>query len=354
MPEPGAEVRSLLDAAVDEGVFSAVVLRVEHLGGQRTLLEHVAGTLSSTPPGPPAQSETPFDLASLTKLVTATVALRMAARGELRLDAPISEVLPGRVPREHPLITARHLLDHTSGLPAWAPLWREGEVLETALTTAPVASPGERHTYSDIGFLWLGAALEEIAGDSLDVLAHREVLAPLGMRSTRYHRLPMSGDDPRREGVAATEHCPERGFLVAEVSDRNTWHLGGVGPHAGLFGPASDLARFAQGWFSAPESGYLPTSLRDEAWGPPSLPGGHVLGWDTVAPQGYTSAGRALSPDSHGHLGFSGPSLWVDPDRELAVILLCNRIHPSRDEPRLKPLRPTLHDAVARAVDSMS
>lgn len=351
MPEAFEEARHLLVDSVQRGVFSAAALHVWDLASDRPLLEFVTGALSSEADAAVVTSSSRFDLASLTKLITSTVALRLAATGQLDLDAPVAGLLAARLTHAHGGASPRNLLNHTSGLPPWAPLWTLGDVLEQALATPPEAPVGARHRYSDIGFLWLGASLEAAGGAPLAELARREVLDPLGMSGTRYHSLPVAESETR--GVVVTERCPERGLLVGEVSDRNTWHLGGVAPHAGLFGPVGDLVRFAQGWWDAPQRGYLPEALRDEAWGPPPIPGGHVLGWDTVSPEGYTSAGRLLSPRSHGHLAFTGPSLWIDPDRGIAVVLLCNRIHPSRDEQRVKPLRPALHDAVARAVDAM-
>jgi len=351
LPEGFDEPKQLLVDCVQRGVCSATVLHVWDLVSDGSLVECVVGATSSDPDAGPVSSSSRFDLASLTKLVTSTVTLRLVASGQLDLDTPVVGLLGERLTPAHGGITPRALLNHTSGLPAWAPLWEQGDVLEHALSTRPEAPVGVRHRYSDIGFLWLGAAVEVAGGASLAELAEREVFAPLGMKETRYHSLPVTRAEVR--GVVATEDCPERGLLVGEVSDRNTWHLGGVAPHAGLFGPVGDLVRFSQGWWDAPETGYLPRGLRDEAWGAPPFPGGHALGWDTVAPTGYTSAGLLLSRRSHGHLAFTGPSLWIDPDRGVAVALLCNRIHPSRDEVRLKPLRPALHDAVARAVDAM-
>lgn len=340
---------SLIHDAARDGVFTAAVLHVQDLRRGAPVFVHAHGRTANPAHDIPVTPAARFDLASLTKLVTSTVALRLAARGVLDLDAPVADVLGDRLTPRHRGATARHLLAHTAGLLAWRPLWEEGDVLDAALATPPDVDPGTRYRYTDVGFLWLGALLEVLGGASLDALARAEVLGPLGMGATRYHPLPAAPDP----GVVATEICPERGLLVGAVSDRNTWHLGGIAPQAGLFGPADDLARFAQGWWDAPSTGFLPEELRDEAWGPPPIPGGHVLGWDTVAPEGYTSAGRLLSPRSHGHLAFTGPSLWVDPDRGIAVIFLCNRIHPTRDEPRLRDLRPALHDAVARAVDSV-
>lgn len=324
-------LRGELEAAVADGTCSAAVLRVEDLRAHEPLLEIAVGRVSAAPPGPPVRRDTAFDLASLTKLYTATAVLRLVARGELALDQGL-----------------RDLLDHRSGLPAWAPLYEQAD--PQAAARAMTAGPRGDHVYSDIGFLHL---LDRLGGGIAEVLA-REVLIPLGLGSTAFRSvgqgsaaaeaLLATGD------VAATEHCPRRGFLVGEVSDGNTWAMGGASGHAGLFAPASDVAAFAQGWWDAPETGFLPRSLRDAAWGPPDEPGTHVLGWDTVA-GADSSAGRKLSRRAHGHLAFSGCSLWVDPERAVAVVLLTNRIHPHREDPRIRRLRPRVHDAVAEEVD---
>lgn len=351
MADPFSAAVSLLDEAADAGVFSGAVLRVDRLDGP-VLVEAALGTVSAEPPGAPVTAQSRFDLASLTKLITTTVALRLVDRGTLSLDARVADLLGARWPHASDA-TVRHLLDHTSGLPAWKDLWRTGPVVDGALALAPEASAGERHVYSDVGFLVLGVVLETVGGRSLRQLARDEVLGPLGMDHTRYRPRPAPPPSLDSSAIVATEHTADRGFLHGEVSDGNSWHLGGVAPQAGLFGPAEDLAAFARGWWTAPETGYLSRALRDAAWGEPSHPGGHVLGWDTVPPDGYTSVGRVLSPRSRGHLGFTGTSLWIDPDRRISVVLLTNRVHPSREEARHKPLRPAVHDAVARAVDAL-
>ncbi len=328
MPE---RLRRLLESAAADGVFSGAVLRVEDLAAGEALAEWVVGRTSAEPPGPAVRADTAFDLASLTKLYTATAVLRLVARGELQLDGWI-----------------RGVLDHRSGLPAWSALWERGDVREQARLVP--AGPRGDHLYSDIGFLQL---LDSLPGP-IDAVIRAEVLDPLGLEATRYRGVG-AGEEAALQllstgDVAATERCPRRGLLVGEVSDGNTWAMGGASGQAGLFAPASDVAAFAQGWWRAPETGFLPRELRDAAWGAPAEPGTHVLGWDTVRPGGTSSAGR-LSAGSYGHLGFTGTSLWVDPDRAVAVVLLSNRIHPRRDDDRIRALRPLVHDAVADYVD---
>ena len=245
----------------------------------------------------------------------------------------------------------RQLLEHTSGLPAWAPLYEDSPgagLIDAALALPRESEPGAEHRYSDIGFLVLGAVLEAAAGCGLEELIQREVLIPLGLRSTGF-RNSGSGQAAQERALveghfAATERCPYRGLLCGEVHDDNCWSMGGVGPHAGLFAPASDVAAFAQGIWDAEEQGYLPRSVLDLLWAAGAR--GHRLGWDTVSDED-SSAGKLLSRRARGHLGFTGTSLWIDPERALAVVLLTNRVHHGRDALGIRRLRPCVHDAVA-------
>lgn len=344
--------RTLLDEGARDGTFAGASLLVRDLAANRNLLEAVAGRVSTSPEGPPVRADTVFDLASLTKLYTASAALRMVAAGRLHLGDDVASILD----RPHLQgVTVRHLLDHRSGLPAWRPLFSAFDVVGQA-TRAPLEGPpGEVHRYSDLGFLVLGDLLGAVSGRSVAALIEAEVLAPLGLSGTAFRGVGGGEEAARallRTGdVAATERCATRGLLCGEVLDRNTWALGGAAAHAGLFGDAAQVAGFAQGWFDAPTTGWLPRALRDAAWAPPQDPGTHHLGWDSIAPTGYTSAGRRLSPHSRGHLGFSGTSLWIDPARAVAIVLLTNRTHPDRSNPRLKPFRPRIHDAIALWLD---
>jgi CubicO group peptidase (beta-lactamase class C family) len=331
------------------------VLRVEDLDGAGALVEISEGRVSSDPPGPAVTASTLFDVASLTKLFSLTVTLRLIAHGQLSLDAAVSELLEDR--GQHLVgVTIRHLLEHRSGLPAWQPFYEgTADVIQAALEEPLEAPAGARHCYSDVGFLVLMAVLEKVGGLPYRQLMSREVLVPLGLYETGY-RTTAGGEVAALELLAtgsfsATERCPYRGLLCGEVHDDNTWAMGGVAAHAGLFASAEQLAAFARAWWQAPEIDYLPADLRDEAWGPPARGGNHVLGWDTVSDEG-SSAGTKLSRMSHGHLGFTGTSLWVDPDRAVAVVLLSNRVHPSRDDVlAIRRFRPQLHDAVADFID---
>ncbi len=335
------ELQELLEQGVLDGTFAGASLHVQDLRTGSPVVEHRAGHVSSEPPGAALRHDTLWDIGSLVKLYTASAALRCIDD----LDRPVGPLL-GRPHLDR--VSVRHLLNHRSGLPAWKPLFTGFDVVGQALASELEGEPGHQHRYSDLGFLVLGEVLRLSTGLGIAALLQREVLGPLGLAQTAFRgthaQSPIESGD-----VAATERCAERGLLVGQVLDRNTWALGGAAPHAGLFAPAHEVAALAQAWWEAPQTGWISAERRAEAWGGPA--GGHVLGWDTVSPTGYTSAGRSLSSRSIGHLGFTGTSLWIDPERALAIVLLSNRTHPSRSNQRLRAFRPRLHDAVVAWLD---
>ncbi len=326
-----------------------------------------------------------FDLASLTKLFTATVAARLLAAGRLDLDAPASRWLEG-FGGEKRAITLRHLLAHASGLPAWRPYWQvlrgtglqaapgstpsppRGEgggggarpALEALLAAEPLeASPGTRAVYSDLGFLALGLALERAGGAPLDRLVRDLVLAPLGLGETFFLREGDPAAAARRaaHGFAATRLAPSRGrVLEGEVDDDNAWAAGGVAGHAGLFSRAREVAAFGEAWRAALDgrSPFLPRDVAVEFARRAPTPGGdRALGWDT--PSGpETSLGARLGRGPRGavgHLGYTGTSLWLDLDAGLVCVLLTNHCHPGgADKARIRGLRRRFHDAVAEAL----
>ncbi len=226
MPE---SPQALLDRGAADGTFAGAVLRVQDLAARAVRLELSTGRVSAEPEGPPVRPDTAFDLASLTKLYTASAALRRVAAGELDLDADVASTLgrPGLAG-----VTARHLLDHRSGLPAWRPLFAAFDPLGQALATPLEAPPGSRHCYSDLGFLVLGELLRTRTGLAVPDLVRREVLEPLRLDATTYRPVGAGEESAlaliRTGDVAATERCPDRGLLCGEVLDRNTWALGGA------------------------------------------------------------------------------------------------------------------------------
>ena len=351
--DPGRleEVARVVDDLVKRRAFPGAVVAVGREGALVHLSAH--GRLSYEAGAPAVQADTIYDLASLTKVVvTTTLAMRYVDSAQLFLDRPISAYLPAASGGFGDVVTPRHLLNHSSGLDWGAPLHLEIEgrraYVERILQMDLLYEPGSRSLYSDLGFILLGEILERIGGAPLEELGTRHVLGPLGMRDTSY--LPPS---ERLERIAPTERDEWRGrMLRGEVHDENAYAMGGVAAHAGLFGTAEDLARFAQlmlngGVFE--HQRLVARATLEKFVGRAGVPGSsHALGWDT--PSGVSSAGTLMSRESFGHLGFTGTSLWIDASRKLFVILLTNRVHPTRENLLIRDARPAVADAVVAAL----
>jgi serine-type D-Ala-D-Ala carboxypeptidase len=331
-------------------------------------------------------TSTLFDLASLTKPVaTTTMAMILYERGLLELDAPITGTIPGfRIdtsgadPRRSE-VTFRMILAHSSGLPAYEKLFLRAqtrdELMRAAFTTPLTADPGTRAEYSDIGFILLGEALEHIAAEPLDIFCRREIFGPLGMANTGFNpptavrsKIPPSADEREPEcgaGTPAREmqtlpnqpgispKVPRSAFrqriIQGEVQDENAFVLGGIAGHAGLFSAAEELAIFAQTFLAGgnpilrPETVSLFTHRQQEPAGT-----SRALGWDT--PSSPSQSGRCFGARSYGHLGYTGTSLWIDPDRQLSITLLTNRTWPDCSNQAIKQVRPIFHDAILEAI----
>jgi len=309
---------------------------------------------------PAVTPATVYDLASVSKVVATTAAaMLLYDRGRLDLDLPVGEVLPGFVigasaPGERVGVTLLHLLAHSSGLPAYARLF-EANTTPSALLTACLripleAAPGTRAEYSDIGFILLGKAFEVLSGEPLDAFCSREIFASLGLTATRY-RPPPSW----RAFIPPTvdDTTFRRRVIQGEVHDENCSVLGGVSGHAGLFSSALDVLGFASCILAGGKGHdgrqlFKPETIQlfAQHHGPPKS--SRALGWDT--PSGESSSGRHFSPNSIGHLGYTGTSLWIDLDRQLAVVLLTNRTWPDRSTQAIRSVRPSFHDAVVEGL----
>jgi CubicO group peptidase (beta-lactamase class C family) len=351
---------ALLARAVEERAFPGCAVAVGTSKG--VLWSQGFGKLTYGG-GAEATPTTLYDLASLTKVVGATaVVLALVRDGKISLADPLSRYLPEFPPgvadphaqEERRGVTIEHLLTHSSGLPGWKPLYRSAgayqQLLAAIIATPLEAPPGAREEYSDLGFILLGEAAGRAAGRSLPELERTLVFEPLGMADTRR-------DPPAawRERIPPTEIDGEAGgFLRGVVHDENARAGEGKTAHAGLFSTAEDLARFAGELLRGRrgDSRVFPRPLIEEFSRRRGLVAGssRALGWDTPSAPG--SAGSLLSPRSFGHTGFTGTSLWIDPERDLYVVLLSNRIHPRRDNQKILAVRPALADAVARAYDA--
>lgn len=298
-------------------------------------------------------TETIYDLASLTKVIgTTTAVMILFDEGRIKLDAPVNTYLPEFTGGYKDSVTVRQLLEHRSGLPADRDLWRvahsPAEARQVVLDAPLECKPGECYIYSDLGAITLGMMVERVTGQGLDVFLHERVFAPLGMVNTFFRPA-----DSLKARVAPTEVSPPRGYpLQGEVHDENAYALGGVAGHAGLFSTASDLSIFAQMILEGGEyKGVRIVSDSTIKLFTTRAAGSRALGWAMA--DGQWGSGRFMSEGSFGHVGYTGTSLWIDPDREMFVILLTNRVHAARARQPAKVIadvRADLTDAAAVAV----
>jgi CubicO group peptidase (beta-lactamase class C family) len=323
------------------------------LTGDSVLVEYGVGTLDWSP-SPRPDANTLWDMASLTKVIGMTSAMmQLTEAGKVDLDAPVQRYLPEFRGPNKELVTVRHLLTHSSGLPAWRPLYKETTTPEAAralaVATALDTLPGIRMVYSDLGAIILGQVVERVSGERLEEYLTRHVFGPLRMTSTQYR--PSRDLLPR---IAPTEFDPWRQRKIhGEVHDENAFALGGIAAHAGLFSTGHDVARLTRMYLNggtldgvrivSAETIRRFTTVQDSALS------NRALGWET--PNGSNSAGHVLKRPAFGHTGFTGTSIWIDPTRDLFVILLTNRVNPTRQNLRIGGVRTALADVVARVID---
>ena len=346
---------SILEKAIAARAFPTCSLAIAFRG---ELVAHKAlGRFTYDPASPEVTTASLFDLASLTKVVATTaMAMILYERGLLDLEAPVTAIVPefavnngGR--RE---VTLRMLLAHSSGLPAYEKLFlrakTRADLLQAAFTTPLAAAPGALAEYSDIGFIILGVVLERLADESLDAFCQREIFGPLGMTHTTFNPTPALRDCiPPTADNRTFRHR----IIQGEVQDENASVLGGIAGHAGLFSTAEDPAIFAHAMLNGGHPILRPSTVelfsRRE-----SAPEGtsRALGWDT--PSAPSQSGKYFSSRSFGHLGYTGTSLWIDPDRQLSITLLTNRTWPDCQNQAIKQVRPAFYDAVMKALEKQA
>jgi CubicO group peptidase (beta-lactamase class C family) len=334
-----SEADLLLEQWVRTGLIPGAVLDIRADGHSRFTKAY--GSYSDGEQRHPIRTNTLFDVASLTKVCcTLPAILLLAAEGKLRLDESVSAYLP---PFRHRKVTIRHLLMHTSGLPPDLPYVRRADsrndVVEQIMQQELRSAPGERVSYSDLGYILLGRIAELVAGEPFDRFVSNRIHLPLGMTDARF--VPGEDDILR---CAATELVDGR-YVRGQVHDEKAWHMGGVCGSAGLFATADDLAAYAQAWLFPDRQSVLPANLLRESLQDPLQ--GRGLGWEVIhdgAPRPISS-GKLWPSGSFGHTGFTGTSLWIDPVHRITVVFLTNAVHYGRNH-RLKELRPVLHDAV--------
>ena len=366
----------VLEEAVRDGTFPGAVVLVNRDG--EIVYRKAHGYRSLEPERTPLSEETVFDLASLTKPLATSVALmRFVAEKKVRLDDRISRFFPNFGTCGKTATTIRQLLSHSSGLPAWQPYYEELRTQKKKITRlATLGSqsardfiyaqiqrekaeyePGSRVLYSDLGFMLLGALIEDMSGLSLDQYCWNKIYRPLGLQATGFinlETLRQKKYETATEMIAPTERCPWRGrVLCGEVHDDNAYAMGGVAGHAGLFAPIDEVDRLVRALIEchAGTHPFLPADVVREFWTvhtavPDST---WACGWDTPSPQG-SSAGEFFSSRSIGHLGFTGTSVWIDLERNIHIILLSNRVHPRRENEKITAFRPVLHNTVMKTL----
>ncbi len=352
-------VYALLDRAVADGAFPGGVLAV---GWNDQLAVHAFGLLEREGEAYETDEDSMYDVASLTKpIVTTTAVMMLVQQGRLDLNEPVERYLPGfaAAAKSDPnsawreRVTIRMLLLHDSGLPDHREFYKEAKghdaILARVLAEPLVHEPGTQIEYSDLGFILLGEIVERLSGESLDAFAEEEIFSTLGMDRSMFN-------PPRRlrEDIAPTEmdSTYRKRMLWGEVHDENAWAMGGVSGHAGLFSTAGDIAAFAQMILNGGIYGHdrllSRATIREFTTRVAISDSARTLGWDV--PSEPSSSGHYFSAKSFGHTGFTGTSLWIDPERKLFVVLLTNRVHTTRANEKIRQVRPALHDAIFEAL----
>jgi CubicO group peptidase (beta-lactamase class C family) len=360
MSERFAAAAAIAREGTSSGAYPAASIEVGNAAGP--LWRYATGRLTYDSEAQPVDADTIFDLASLTKIVaTTTLVMQSLDNGRLGLDDPVGRWIPEwrGADREH--VTIRDLLAHSSGLTAYLPFYRDhrGRVeFQPAICALPLEyAPRSRTIYSDLGFMLLAFILEDAQPPAPGFRGAPGSIDQSRSFATQFHRLasfftsePLRFNPPRswRERTAPTELDPWRGrMLVGEVHDENTWALGGAAGHAGLFGTAAAVGAFARTVLRTitGDSPLTAPATITEFIRRTDVPGSsRALGWDTMLPT--SSCGTRMSPTAIGHTGFTGTSLWIDWERDLYVVFLTNRVHPTRANERIKQIRPRLHDAI--------
>jgi beta-N-acetylhexosaminidase len=350
---------AMLDGALADGAFPGGVLAV---GLNNRLAVHPFGTMTRGAKAECVSAETIYDVASLTKpIVTTTAATMLFEQGRLDLDAPVARYLPEFAVASagdpdaawRARVTVRMLLLHDSGLPAHREFFKDAkgkkEIVARVMTEPLVCEPGTQIEYSDLGFVLLGEIIERLTGELLDEFARKNIFMPLGMNLSMFNpaRSLLAKIAPTQNDTAYRKR-----LLHGEVDDENAWAMGGVAGHAGLFSTAGDIAIFAQmmlnGGIYAHRRLLARSTIEQFTKRHEIGNSAYALGWDV--PTEPSSSGVHFSRASYGHLGSTGTSLWIDPERKAFVILLTNRVHPTRANKKIKQVRPAIHDAVMEAL----
>jgi beta-N-acetylhexosaminidase len=348
----------VIEKAIADKAFPGATLAV---GYKDKVAMHAFGKLSYEAKSPPVNLRTMYDVASLTKVIVTTTLAEKLVEGDfaspLQLDAPVERYLPewasGPQPEWRHMVTVRHLLTHTSGLPPFKEYWRtskgEEDTVRMIFAEPLEYEPGTKMVYSDLGVILMGEIIQRLTGRTLDDLANQYIFGPLGMHDSMYK-------PPKKlwPTIAPTEFDARfrHRLIQGQVHDENAYAMGGVSGHAGVFSTAPDLAAFCQMLLNGGVYAHqriLRRATIAQFTAPQELAKDtRTLGW--VVPTEGSSSGHYFSPHSFGHTGFTGTSIWIDPDRQVFVVLLTNRVNPTRENHKIAEVRPALHDAVMQAL----
>ena len=348
MPRFG-DAAAIVQGGHDGGAYPAAVVEVGDRNG--VIWQQAFGRLDFEEDAAVTQTDTIFDLASLTKVIaTTSLAMRLVEQGKLALDDRIADRIPEWRGNDREHVILRSLLTHSSGLTAWLPFYRDHKgraEFQHAICSLPLEYPsGTQSIYSDLGFILLAFVIED-AGDGRFEGQTVELLRRLTSG-------PLMFNPPveLRPAIAPTEHDSWRGRrLIGEVHDENCWALGGAAGHSGLFGSAGAVGDFARAMLAALEGRDATLASAPVARlfvARAAALSSRALGWDTMLPT--SSCGTKMSPSAFGHTGFTGTTLWIDPERGIYVVFLTNRVNPSRENRAIQQIRPALHDAVLAAL----
>jgi len=384
-------IEEILQRGIDDEVFPGAAALVAQ-EGKVVFLEHV-GYRSLVPERAPMKRDTIFDLASLTKVMaTIPAVMKLVDEDKITLDGPLSKLIPSANLGEKKELTLRLLLTHSAGLIDWKPFYeklrdhplkKRRRLLREWIIEEPFAyEPGKGSIYSDLGFMLLEWVIEERTEETLAEFVQKNFYEPLGLKRTLFRGTSDEGNPPRppfikggkdplppgegrplqgvaKEEFAATEDCPWRKrVLQGEVHDDNAWTLGGYSGHAGLFSTAEEIcvmANMLRDHYLGKRDDFFRTGTIREFFRRQDIVKGSdwALGWDTRALEG-SSAGKYFSRDSVGHTGFTGTSIWTDLEKDVIAILLTNRVHPKRDNDKIKQFRPMFHDSVMEELGFVS
>jgi CubicO group peptidase (beta-lactamase class C family) len=363
-----------IDGAIERGAFPGAVLLVGRKG--QVLYHQAFGLRALEPKRTPMHPDTIFDLSSLTKPLATTAAfLLMVADRRVQVTDRVTRFFPDFGVHAKTHVEFRHLLNHSSGLAAWRPFHKDIQKIERSRPNflcssgarqyvydqihrdRPEYPTGSRGLYSDLGFMILGELIEAVSGTSLDRFCSEHLFRPLNLRSTSFidlQAMRLRKLEPVTEMIAPTERCPWRKrILCGEVHDDNAYAMGGFAGHAGLFSSAREVHALVNQWWQGydGDSDVFSRDMVRRCWTRDrTVPGSSWgLGWDTPALKN-SQAGSRFSEHTVGHLGFSGTSLWIDVERRIHVILLTNRVHLTRDNDRIREVRPRVHDLVMEVV----